>query len=393
MGRRSIVFLLLVSLYPGLSAAAPYIPADDGIVLERLPLRSTDPVQRELRRLRQAVASNPQDVAAAVALARRNFDLAMSEGDPRYVGYAEAALRPWSDVSRAPPDALIVMAQVAQYRHDFARAIAYLDRALAIDPDDPEALAWRAAVRMVQAEYAAAREDCARLAQIASELLAVGCEAYVDATTGATQAAYARLLAAFRRYPDARPTLKLWVLTLLADMAHRTGRVADAEAHYRAALALGITDQYVLAAYAEFLLDLGRSEEVVSLLQSWQRSDGLLLLLARAERALGHPDADRHARVLQERYAASAKRGERLHVQDEARFRLEFLRDGEGALTLALENWSHQKEPRDAQLLLEAALAARRPAAAAPAMAWLAASGFEDARLRRLATEIAGLKR
>lgn len=393
MGPRSFILFLSAFLLPGESHAAPYFPADDSVVLERLPSRPTDPAQRELRRLRQAVASNPQDVAAAVALARRNFDFAQAEGDPRYIGYAEAALRPWRDDTRAPLDVLIVMAQVAQYRHDFARATSFLDRALGIDPEDPEALAWRAAIRMVQADYAAAREDCERLAQVASELLATGCEAYVDATTGAMQAAYARLLETFRRYPDARPTLKLWVLTLLADMAYRAGHHAAAEAHYRAALALGLTDQYLLAAYAEFLLDLGRAEEVVALLQSWQRSDALLLLLARAERLLGRPDANRHARVLQARYEASARRGERLHVQDEARFRLEFLRDGEGALALATENWSHQKEPRDAQLLLEAALAARRPAAAEPALAWLAASGFEDARMTRLAAEIAGLKR
>jgi predicted Zn-dependent protease len=264
---------------------------------------------------------------------------------------------------------------------------------LALEPGEPEALAWRAAIRMVQADYGAAREDCARLSEVASELLATGCAAYVDASSGAMQAAYARLLATLKRHPEARKTLRLWTLTLLADMAQRSGKSDAAEEHYRAALGLGLTDQYLIAAYAEFLLERRRWAEVVALLQPWERSDALLLLLARAERALGRPDAARHARMLRERYEASARRGERLHVQDEARFRLEFLGDAQGALALAVENWSRQKEPRDAELLLEAALAARNASAARPVLDWLARSGFEDPRLARLAADLAGMRK
>jgi hypothetical protein len=39
-------------------------------------------------------------------------------------------------------------------------------------------------------------------------------------------------------------------------------------------------------------------------------------------------------------------------------------------------------------VLLEAALAARERTAAAPALRWLEESGFEDARLRRLAAQL-----
>jgi hypothetical protein len=390
---RPVLFLLAALLVPGLAAGAPRVPADDGVVLERLPYRPADPMQRELRGLRAAYAARPQDSHAAVALARRHFELAQSEGDPRHIGYAEAALRPWADPSRASADVLIVSAQLAQYRHEFDRATELLDRALALEPGEPEALAWRAAIRMVQAQYGAAREDCGRLAAVASELLAAGCTAYVDARTGATQTAYARLAASLKRHPEARKTLRLWTHTLLADMAQRLGNSDAAEEHYRAALDLGLTDQYLIAAYAEFLIDQRRWAEVVALLQPWERSDTLLLLLARAERALGRPEATRHARILQKRYEASARRGERLHVQDEARFRLEFLRDAEGALALAAENWSHQKEPRDAELLLEAALAARNPSAARPVLDWLEKSGFDDPRLARMAAELEGLRK
>lgn len=373
--------------------SAPFTPADDSVVLERLPTRAGDPVQRELRALRQAHAANPADAASALRLARRYFDLATADGDPRYIGYAEAVLRSWNEPAAAPAEVLIVRAQLAQYRHEFARALELLDRALQIAPGDPEALAWRAAVRMVRGEYDPARADCAQLRAVASELLATGCSAYVDATTGRTRQAYEQLGAALARHPDARATLKLWVRTLLADMAFRLGDPAGAESHYRAALALGLTDQYLIAAFAEFLLEQRRAGEAAALLRPWERSDVLLLLLARAERALGRPEAERHARSLEARFADAARRGERLHVQDEARFRLEFRGDARAALALAQENWSLQREPRDAQLLLEAALAARDASAARPALEWLATTRFEDPRLSALAAELARLPR
>lgn len=350
-------------------------------------------MQRELRFLREAHRAAPKDTGKALQLARRYFDLAGSEGDPRYVGYAEAALRPWAGDPGEPAEMLVVRAQLAQYRHAFSQALQFLDRALHMAPGDPEALAWRAAVRMVRAEYDLARQDCGRLAAVASELLATGCAAFVDATTGRTRPAYERLSAALARHADARPTLKLWVHTLLADMAHRLGRLAQAESHYRAALGLGLTDQYLLSAFAEFLLDTGRAREAAELLRPWERSDMLLLILARAERSQSPADAERHARSLESRYADAARRGDRLHVQDEAWFRLEFRGDARGALALATENWTAQKEPRDARLLLQSALAARSPDAARPALDWLATSGFEDPRLAALAEELKRLAR
>lgn len=362
-------------------------------MLERLPIRPGDPVQRDLRELRQAVAADPRDAAAALRLARRYFDLATAEGDPRYVGYAEAVLRPWGDPHDAPAEVLVVRAQLAQYRHQFGRALQALDRALELARGDPEALAWRAAVRMVQGDYAGARSDCARLAQVASELLATGCAAHVDGTTGRLREAYDRLRIALARHPDVRATLKLWVRTLLADMADRLGDAAAAEDHYRAALALGLTDQYLLAAFAEFLLEHGRPREAAELLRPWERSDVLLLILARAEHVLGRSDAARHAAALEARFADAARRGDRLHLQDEAQFRLVFRSDAQGALALARENWALQKEPRDAKLLLESALAARSPAAARPALDWLAESRFEDPRMAAMAHELRRLAR
>ncbi len=389
---RSLLAMLLAST-AAVVAAVPYVPKDDAAVLERLPSRPGDPVAAELRSLRAAAAAAPGDATAAARLARRYFDLALAHGDARYVGYAEAALRPWQGLPDAPVEVLVEQGLLRQYRHDFDGALELLARAAARDPGNVAARSWSAAIHMVRADYARARRECEALAPIASELLSAGCAAYVDATTGRARAAHERLAAELARHPDASPGLKLWVQTRLAEMAWRLDDAPRAERHFRAALAFGLEDNFLLAAYADFLLEQGRALEVLPLLKERARSDTLLLRLALAAKALGLAEARQHVRVLGERFAAAALRGERLHMGEEARYLLDLRGDARGALAVAAENWKAQREPRDAAILLEAALAARDPQAAAPALEWLEASGFEHGRVRRIAAHLKALAR
>ena len=375
------------------ASAAPYLPTSDSQVLERLPIAPGDPVARELRRLRVELSARPDDAGLAANLAGRYFELAMAEGDPRYVGYAEAALRPWLKKEAVPSGLLVVRALLRQYRHDFSGALRDLSSALSADPANVEAHAWRAAIFMVQARYPEARAECAALAPDTSELFSAGCFAYVDATTGRTKDAYGKLASVLQDHPGASAGSKLWNLTRLAEMARRIGEPARAEKHFRDALALGVTDNFLLAAFADFLLDENRPAEVVALLKEWSRSDTLLLRLALAEASLKLPTAAKRIQALEDRFSEAGLRGDQLHLQEEARFRLQLRNDAPGALKLAEENWKSQREPRDAAILIAAALAARNARAAQPALEWLDQSGFEDARMRRDAQSLKALPR
>lgn len=378
---------IVLCLLTGTAGAGPYLPKDDAAVLERLPARRDAPAMAELRRLRAALAAQPADAQAAAALARRYFDLASAEGDPRYVGYAEAALQPWRGAD-APAEVLYVRGLLRQYRHDFAGALEAFARALEKDPQHFGARAWRAAIYMVRAQYSAAANECAALPGSAGGLYAAGCRAYVEATTGNARLAYERLTDALHRDAAAGPETRLWVLTRLAEMAWRLEDHRAAERLFNQALSLGIDDNFLLAAYADFLLERGRPKEVVALLKPWARSDTLLLRLAIAEKRLGTKQAERHIHALSDRFAAAALRGERLHMGEEARFLLELKGDAPAALKVALENWRDQREPRDALVVLEAAAAAKAPQAAAPVLKWLEESRIESARLRQLAAAL-----
>lgn len=383
---------LLCLALAGLSAAAPFTPANDADVVERLPGGGSDPAVRRVDSLRKQLAARPGDAALRLDIARRYFELAMAQGDPRFVGYASATLAPLQPSADRNAGYWLLRGLIEQYSHDFPAALASLERAALIDPATAEPLAWRSAIFMVMARHPEALAECQRLAPLAPPLFATGCATYVQAATGQLAPAYRQLGQALAAAPGADPALRLWALTRLAEMALRLQRPDDAEAHFRAALALGISDQFLLGAYADHLLERGRPAEAVKLLADWERSDVLLLRLALAGAALKDPRAEGWAGQLRDRFQAAAQRGDRLHEQEAARFELDLEQRPRQALALATRNYSIQKEPRDAEVLMRAALAANDAQAAQPALEWFRSSGYEDPRLARLAAQL-GAKR
>ncbi len=395
----SLTSTLWAAAWVSVAHAAPYTPAADSVVVETVPARALDPAARELQALRQAWRANPQDLDKATRLAWRYQAEVASTGDPRYMGYIQATLQPWWALPEPPIDVRILRAVVLQFDHRFEPALADLQAALAAEPDNATAAAWQLAIRMVVADYAGARSSCDQMADIVSALITAACRAQVDAATGSAGPAAAALRAALLREPGAQAGAdggeKLWSLTRLAEIEERRGNATAAEAAFEQALALGQTDVYLMAAHADFLLDRGRAADVLLRLKGRGRADVLLLRLALAAKVSGDAKAAEYARELQARFDAARLRGDTSHRKEEARFALALHGDVPLALTLALrlarENWAEQREAADARVLLEAALAARDRAAAAPVLKWLDDNRFEDVRLRPLADRIKAL--
>jgi predicted Zn-dependent protease len=383
-GRGAGVAALALALCCSFAQAAPFIPKSDSEVVEKLPGNS-DPAVRGVESLRRQLAARPADNALRLDIAERYFGLAMAQGDPRYVGYAFAALTPLD--AKPPADARywLVRGQLQQYSHDFEGALKSLERSSELDAKNPAPIAWRAAIRMVQARYGDALRECEKLGPVGDKLYAQGCEAYVQASSGQLQQAYDGLRAAFSSTEHVDPGIALWLHTRLAEMAIRLQHGDEAEDHFKAGLQQGVTDQFLLGAYADFLIDRKRPQEALKLLAGWERSDVLLLRLALAGKAANDARAGDWARQLRERFDAAAQRGDRLHEQEAARFALDVEGKPADALALAKRNYEVQKEPRDAEILLRAAAAAKQPDAARPALEWLRESHYQDPRLEQLA--------
>ena len=364
--------------------AVPYLPQSDTQVLERLPFAPTDPSARELRALREELARQPQRLDLAVEIARRYTELGRVRGDPRFAGYAQAALANWWEQSEPPSEVLLLRATLRQRNHDFDAALLDLAALIRRNPRDGQARLTRATVLQVQGNYAAAAAECTALRRLAPELVWAACSYGLASVNGRLRESHDALHALLARQPQVSPEIRAWVLSMLAEMAARAGLDDAAEAHFREALAIDGSDHYLLNAYADWLLDHGRPAQVVKLLTSRQGSDALLLRYTLALKALNSPELAAHVEQLRARFAASQLRGDRVHQREQARFTLELLGDPQAALTLARENWMVQKELPDLRLLVETSLATRDLATLASARQWLAQARSEDVVINRL---------
>jgi Tfp pilus assembly protein PilF len=284
---------------------------------------------------------------------------------------------------------LVLRATLRQSTHQFPAALADLDQAVKRDSDNVQAWLTRATVQTVTGNFAAARASCVRLYSRAPALVVQTCLSNVGSVSGQADASYRQLVETQARHPVDDPAIRIWVATLLAEMAERAGADAQAESHFRQALALGDPDGYLLGAYADFLLDHGRAPEVVRLLKDKTRVDPLLLRYALALQATGSPEARAQIEVLRDRFEAATLRGDAVHRREQARFELALRKDPAAAVRLAKANWTVQKEPADLRILAEAAAASGDPEATRLVRDWLRSSHIED---RTLAASAAKLK-
>ncbi len=394
VGRLRGWFIILPVLmgYIGTGAAAPYLPTHDDEVLERLPTAMHGAL-RELRPLREQLARDPGRLGLATELARRYVEIGRAEFDPRYFGYAEAALKPWWAMVPPPSEVLLFRAILRQQRHDFEGALEDLAALLKQEPRNAQAWLSRAVILQVRGEQDQAMRHCAVLLWLpSSRFLGSTCLAKSLSLSGQAEKGYQLLRSLLEASSNAPERERLWAWTALAEMAARLGKRQEAEQHYRSARALGLRDAYLLMSYTEFLLDQRQSEQVVELLADETRIDGLLLRLALAEKQLGL-DPHEHVATLAARFAASRRRGDRVHLGEQARLALHLLNKPQAALRLARANWAVQREPRDARVVLEAALAARDPAAARPVLEMIERTALQDVQLSQLGERLKATRR
>jgi tetratricopeptide (TPR) repeat protein len=365
----------LALLAAGSALAVPYRPTDDTAILEHVPARSA---LERLAPLRAAVTQRPEALDPALELARGYIEIGRRESDPRFVAYAESTLAPWLAKREPPEPALVLQAIALQYLHQFDAALALLERALRRQPLDGQAWLTRAGLLELRGEFAESRRACARLVRTTDQITSLTCLTSVESRNGRLASSYETLnrLSGTDRWPPGE--VRSWVLAGHADMAERLGDDRAAETDLRAALALSPADPYLRATYADFLIRLDRSPEVLTLLAGCEAQDPLLLRLAIAGRRTSSPDAPRWAQLYQDRIRAATRANDVTHKREQAMFLLDVEDDAVGALRAAASNWAAQREPVDIRIYARAAERAHSVSDRAVIAAWLDASHYED---------------
>lgn len=366
---------------------APYVPASESQILQEVPSTS-DPAVMRMQTLRAAFEAAPRELSAAEHLADAYIAYTRQVGDAHYAGYAEAVIAPWVKAAKPSAVALVTQATILQYRHQFSDARVFLHRAFEIDPRNAQGALTLATLDMVQGDYQAANGDCARVANDAGMETGLACFGALRFYTGHARQGLMLLQQIERSSERAPAAYSAWIEGLIAEGEERLGDWPAAEAHYRAALKAAPKDNFLLVAYADFLLDRDRPREVLSLLADHIQSDTAFLRLALAQSALGSDQTSRYTWIMAARFEALRLRGSEYFGREESRFALRLQHQPQVALDLALRNWQVQRAPWDARVVLEAALAAKEPQAAATALEFLQKTRLEDPILTPLETEL-----
>lgn len=385
--RRARVLVMLVCAAS--AHAVPRVPPDDDVIVEKLPFVAG--WANDERRLRRELAQRPRDPDTAISVARSYLELARTQGDARYAGYAIGALQAWQPITApgTPASVMVMHATVAQFLHDFDGAEATLKSALQRDPANPQASITLATILRVRGRYAESDAACRALGPAGQAFYETACLAENAGLRGEHDAARRSLqglLATPALQGSRNAGTRQWLWTSIAEVEELAGRPAAAEAAYREGLKAERSG-YLLLALSDFLLREGRPDEVPALLAREPRSDAVLLRLAsarpRTTASASGPRDSPEATELRARFEAAALRPgtTTAHAREEAMFALDVQGDARQALTLARANVGLQREPVDLLLFARAAVAARDDVARQEVRALMRTIGLRDARI------------
>ena len=356
------------------AAAQELRPQSDSEVIERLPPR-----------VKAAGASDSASPVGAAKAAQEWIRLARREADPRYLGRAQAVLAPWWGKPDAPTDIAVLQATVQQSRHEFEAARQTLAAALKRAPNHAQGWLTMATLERLQGSYKAALAACEAVQRAGAALYAQACALETRSLQGDTAQAsrgFASLIAQITE-----PGLAAWLLSLQAEHLERAGQDAAALQSYNNSLKLE-SDGYTALALADLLLRTAKPREALAALANQPLSDAVLLRRAYAMKLDGKTEWKQAQDELQERFAASAARGDdaSLHARELALAALWLAEDLPTAARHAQVNWQVQKEPLDWLIAFKCVDASTNPSFLATLKGALRNSGLQDKRLAQWQT-------
>jgi tetratricopeptide (TPR) repeat protein len=235
--------LALGGVFDDSSGAVPAAP---------LPAASVDPAEATktlVASLQAELRARPRDARSLAQLGLAYEQRARETGDPAYLSKADGVLR--RSLALAPRSATTVagLGSLALSRHEFRRALVLGRRALALAPHDAAAYGVVGDALVELGRYAGAFRAFDRLAARKPGVAAYARVSYGRELLGRTDAAADAMTLAVAS-AGGMPEPTAWTRVQLGKLELARGRLAAAEANYRAALAVFPNYPYALDALA-----------------------------------------------------------------------------------------------------------------------------------------------
>lgn len=341
-----------------------------------------------LRALDQAWRAQPDRLEPALAYARAVFTLGQTEGDLRWFGSAKAALAPWWQAVDLPAEAFFLRGLVKQGFHDFDAGLQDINAAIAREPQRAEFWSWRFALHLLKADMQAASRDGEEIERLFGRAEAQIYRAIVLYRTGRPLAAIDLLRGVISTADYQSPSAQQWLGFHLGEALRVAGQHELATATWDRLVKAYPNAHQLRLSLAELLNERGQFAQAQKVVGHQPNTDALLMQALLASRGLKDDQQERLAQTLQARFAAQALRQESLIERPRLIYLIAYGRDLAAGLALSIENWKLQKEPPDALLFAQAALALDQPRAAEPVLTWVKATGYSEPALDRLVQQI-----
>lgn len=362
-------------------------PADTTVVL-RASVHAQGSQEASLRSLDKAWRAQTNDLDAALAYARAVFILGLDEGDLRWFGSAKAALTPWWQASDLPAEGFFLRGLVKQGFHEFGAGLQDIDRAIALEPNHPEFWSWRFTLHLLAADMDAAHRDCDDMARLFGETEASVYRTILHYRSGQAQLAIATLKAMMATADFQDKDWQDWLGFHLGEAYRVAGQNDDAIKVWRKQLKANTKSHLLRLSLAQLLNQLGMYRQARETAGKEPSTDALLMQALLASRGLQDGDEQRLAGLFEARIKSQALRQESLIERPKLIYLVDYGKDLQAGLELSIANWKLQKEPPDAVLFAQAALALKRAKAAAPVVDWAAQTGYTDPQLTPLIRQL-----
>lgn len=394
----------VTALLGGFLAVSPVVaqerfkPAASAVVLSA-SVHAAKGRPDSLRALDQAWRAQPQNLPTALAYARAVFTLGLTEGDLRWYGSAKAALKPWWTVADLPAEANFLRGLVKQGFHDFQEGLQDINRGIALEPARAEFWSWRFALHLLLADMTAAQKDIEEMGRLLGAEEADVYRAVLLYRTGQPLAAVAMLSRALRSASYQDPSSQDWLGFHLGEAHRVAGQPARALDVWSQRLKASPQSHLIRLSLADLLNQQGQYREAKTIAMAATSggnapnspatlTDALLMQAVLASRGLKDPDEGRLASQLEARLQSQALRQEALIERPKLIYQIAYGRDLKAGLALSIDNWQLQKEPPDALLFVQAALALGQARAAEPVVKWAEKTGYTDPQLTPMLAQL-----
>ena len=342
-----------------------------------------------LRELDKAWRANPEDLQIALAYARQVFNLGSSEGDLRWYGSAKAALKPWWQSTDLPADGFFMRGLVKQGFHEFDSGLRDINQAISLDPKHAEYWSWRFSLHLMQANMDAAKQDVHEMQKLFGSEEANVYQAVLLYRTGQPLPALKLLDESIRSASHQDAASQIWIGFHLGE-AHRVANQPDkALTLWRRLLQAYPQSHLLRLSLADLLNQKTKYKEAKAVatansLITSNLTDALLMQALIASRGLKATDEASLASQMAARLQTQSLRQESLIERPRLIYQIAYGRDLASGLALSIDNWRLQKEPSDAVLFLQAALALNQAKSAEPVIRWAVSTKYSDPQLSPL---------